>query len=160
MSNLKTTNGFLLGIVVALLLGACSGNSSQVESPPADKNDAAFANLERDSAPYTATFKAEGCNSEYFDLVSCDLKVIRLTPTEARVRNESVHSDKANSLNTTTKVVECTYTLEGDSYSYFSGSWSSNFAGPWSEYMPETFFTLDNGLYGSGDRACPGSFAP
>ena len=160
MSNLKITNRFLLGIVVALLLGACSGNSSQIESPPADKNDAAFANLERDSAPYTATFKAEACNSEYFDLISCDLKVIRLTPTEGRVRNESVHSDKASTLNTSTVIVECTYILEGDSYSYFSGSYSYKFAGPWSAYMPEVFYKLENGLYGSGDRACPGSFTP
>ena len=160
MNNFKTTKGFLLGIVVALLLGACGGSSSQIESPPADKNDAAFASLEVDSALLTATFKAEACNSEYFDLISCDLKVIRLTPTEARVHNEAVHSDKASTLNTSTIVVECTYTLEGDSYSYFSGSYSYKFAGPWSEYMPETFFKLENGLYGSGDRACPGSFAP
>ena len=152
MNNFKTTKGFLLGIVVALLLGACGGSSSQIESPPADKNDSAFASLEVDSALLTATFKAEACNSEYFDLISCDLKVIRLTPTEARVRNEAIHSDKASTLNTSTIVVECTYTLEGDSYSYFSGSSSYTFAGPWSEYMPTTSFTLENGLLPSAAK--------
>ena len=160
MSNLKITNRFLLGIVVALLLGACGGNSSQIESPPADKNDAAFASLEVDSAPFTAAFKAEWCTNDPYDLVSCDLKVVRLTSTEGRVINESVTSDKENPSNTSTTVTECTYTLEGGSYSYFSGSVSYSYAGPWSEYLPSTSFTLENGLYGWGDRACPGSFSP
>ena len=169
MDTLKVKNVFLLGIVLALLIGACGGSSSQTDGPPVasqsespiiDRNAAAFANLEADSAPFTATFKTDNCVTEGFELIRCDLQVIRLTPTEGRVRNEAVVSTYANPPNIWTGVLQCTYTLDGDSYAYFAGTFDVTFEGPWGDDIPDRSTTLNNGLTSNGDRLCPGTFAP
>jgi hypothetical protein len=165
----RAKNALLAGAALVLLIGACSGNSSQtvsspvasqIESPLIDKNAAAFANLEADSAPFTATFKTDNCVTEGFELIRCDLQVIRLTPTEGRVRNEAVVSTDANPLNIWTGVVQCTYTLDGDSYAYFAGTFDVTFEGPWGDDIPDRSTALNNGLTSNGDRLCPGSIAP
>lgn len=159
----------LVGAGLALLLGACSGNPSQPQSSPAasqsespliDKNAAAFANLEADSAPLTANFNTIQCMDEGFDLIRCDLEVIRLTPTEGRISNEVVSSSKEQPLNIYKAAVQCTYTLDGDSYDFFAGTQTVTFEGPWGEAITDLYVTLNNGLTGNGDRLCPGSFAP
>ena len=169
MGTLKVENVFLLGIVLAFLLGACSGNLSQTGSSPAasqiessniDKNAASFVSLEADSAPLTATFNTVQCMAEGFDLIRCDLQVMRLTPTEGRVRNEAVVSRDANPQDTWTAALECTYTLDGASYVYFSGTFNVTLEGPWSDDINDSYETLKNGLDRNGDRLCPGSFAP